>query len=181
MMQTGITTRYTDEAIKFIHESKEENKPFFLYLAHNMPHVPLHPSEQFKGKSKYGIYGDCVEEIDWNTGRILEALDKAGLDDNTLVIYASDNGPWLRPKLIESPELYNLQEDIKEEKDVSACYPDVVKELLSLADTARNELGEASMGGSGERFWEQLPLPGEAEQDDSWRSNVSKHNEKLEL
>lgn len=90
--QTTLTKRYTDSAIQFISENKE--KPFFLYLPHTMPHIPLFVSDEFKGKSKRGLYGDTLEEIDASTGRILETLKSLGLDENTLVIYTSDNGPW---------------------------------------------------------------------------------------
>ena len=86
------TRRYTDEAIGFIKRNKE--KPFFVYLAHTMPHILLAASEQFRGKSPRGLYGDVIEEIDWNVGRILDALTAEGLDQNTYVIYTSDNGPW---------------------------------------------------------------------------------------
>lgn len=104
MVQTGMTTRYTDEAIEFIVNSKKEETPFFLYMAYNMPHIPLFPGKKFKGKSKYGIYGDCIEEIDWNTGRLIEALKDMDIDDKTMIIFTSDNGPWLRPDLVETRE-----------------------------------------------------------------------------
>jgi arylsulfatase A-like enzyme len=87
-----LTRRYTDEAIEFIKRSK--NKPFFVYLAHTMPHVRLAVSESFKGKSAGGLYGDVVEEIDWNVGRLLQALKANRLDEKTYVIFTSDNGPW---------------------------------------------------------------------------------------
>lgn len=87
-----LTRRYTDEAIAFIKRSKE--KPFFVYLAHTMPHVRLATSEQFKGKSDGGLYGDVVEEIDLNVGRILQTLQEEGLEKDTYVIFTSDNGPW---------------------------------------------------------------------------------------
>ena len=90
--QTTLTKRYTDLAVRFIVDNKE--KPFFLYLPHTMPHIPLFASDEFKGKSKRGLYGDTLEEIDASTGRILETLKTQGIDDNTLVIYTSDNGPW---------------------------------------------------------------------------------------
>jgi len=93
--QTTITRRYTEESLRFIRESHAQNKPFFLYLAHTMPHVPLFASEDFAGKSPRGIYGDTVEEIDGSTGQILAALREAGLAANTLVVFTSDNGPWL--------------------------------------------------------------------------------------
>ena len=88
------TNRYFEHAIDFI--DKNKNKPFFVYITPNMPHVPLYVSDKFKGKSKRGIYGDAVEEIDWNMGRLLDYLDKSGLAENTLVVFTSDNGPWLR-------------------------------------------------------------------------------------
>ena len=91
--QTTLTRRYTHEALEFINRNK--NKPFFLYLAHTMPHVPLFASPEFKGKSDRGLYGDVIEEIDWGTGRIIERLKELGIDDHTLVVYTSDNGPWL--------------------------------------------------------------------------------------
>lgn len=91
--QTTITRRYTEEVIAKIKESKEE--PFFIYLAHNLPHIPLFRSEEFKNISKSGIYGDVIEEIDWSTGQILKTLKEEGLAENTLVIFTSDNGPWL--------------------------------------------------------------------------------------
>lgn len=87
-----LTRRYTDEALAFIKQNKDQ--PFFVYLAHTMPHVRLAVSRQFKGTSAGGIYGDVVEEIDWNVGRILQALKDQGLDENTYVIFTSDNGPW---------------------------------------------------------------------------------------
>jgi len=99
--QAGITTRYTDEALKFIRANKDRS--FFLYVAHNMPHTPLYPGQKFEGKSEYGLYGDCVEEIDWNTGRILRGLKELGIDKDTLIVFTSDNGPWIEgPK--RSPE-----------------------------------------------------------------------------
>ena len=90
--QTTLTKRYTEEAVKFIEENKK--RPFFLYLPHTMPHIPLFASENFKGKSERGPYGDTIEEIDWSVGEIMKALRKNNLDENTLVVYTSDNGPW---------------------------------------------------------------------------------------
>ena len=88
--QTTITPRYTKEVVQFIHRNKD--KPFFIYLPHTFPHVPLFASERFKGKSARGRYGDTIEEIDWSTGEILKALKDAGVDENTLVLFTSDNG-----------------------------------------------------------------------------------------
>ncbi|WP_405563432.1 sulfatase [Polaribacter sp. Asnod6-C07] len=87
-----LTKRYTDEAIRFIEKNKKE--PFFLYLAHTMPHTKLAVSDAYRGKSEGGLYGDVIEEIDDNVGRILEHLKQKGLDENTYVIFTSDNGPW---------------------------------------------------------------------------------------
>jgi arylsulfatase A len=91
--QTQLTTWYAEHAVKFIERHKDQ--PFLLYVAHNMPHVPLHVSDKFKGRSARGLYGDVIMEIDWSVGQILGALKRLGLDENTLVIYTSDNGPWL--------------------------------------------------------------------------------------
>ncbi|MBI3822739.1 MAG: sulfatase [Planctomycetes bacterium] len=91
--QAKLTTDYTDKAVQFIKKNKDQ--PFFLYVAHTMPHVPLFVSERFKGKSEAGTYGDVVMELDWSVGQILQAIADVGIDDNTLVIFTSDNGPWL--------------------------------------------------------------------------------------
>jgi arylsulfatase A len=91
--QITITKRYTEEAVSFMNRNKD--KPFFLYLAHSMPHLPLFSSREFEGTSLRGVYGDVIEEIDWSVGQIISALEKNGLDKNTLVIFTSDNGPWL--------------------------------------------------------------------------------------
>ena len=91
--QRYLTKRYTDEAINFIKSNRK--KPFFLYYANNFPHVPLYASPSFLGKSKRGLYGDVVSELDWSVGKVLETLKKLHLDKNTLVIFTSDNGPWL--------------------------------------------------------------------------------------
>jgi len=89
--QTQFTQRYTREAIRFI--TKNKGTPFFVYLAHNMPHIPLHASDRFVGSSQRGIYGDTIQELDWSTGEILRTLKELGLDNDTLVIFTSDNGP----------------------------------------------------------------------------------------
>lgn len=92
--QRRITRLYTEEAVKFITASKEAQKPFFLYMPHTAMHVPLFPHEDFAGKSNNGTYGDWVEEVDWSVGKVLETLKTLGLDDDTLVVFTSDNGPW---------------------------------------------------------------------------------------
>jgi len=91
--QTQLTTWYTQRAVRFI--EKNQNRPFFLYVPHSMCHVPLFVSDKFKGKSKRGLFGDVVMEIDWSVGQILSTLERLGLDKNTMVMFCSDNGPWL--------------------------------------------------------------------------------------
>jgi len=88
-----LTAQYTERAVRFIERHKA--RPFFLYLAHTMPHVPLAVSEKFRGTTKRGLYGDAIAEIDWSTGEIMETLKKHGLERDTLILFFSDNGPWL--------------------------------------------------------------------------------------
>ncbi|RYD31721.1 MAG: arylsulfatase [Verrucomicrobiaceae bacterium] len=90
--QASLTTRYAERAVDFIRRKKDQ--PFFLYIAPAMPHVPLYVSDKFQGKSAQGAYGDVIQEIDWAVGQVLTTLKEQGLDDKTLVIYTSDNGPW---------------------------------------------------------------------------------------
>jgi arylsulfatase len=89
-----LTPRYTEHALRFIQQSKDS--PFFLYFAHTYPHIPLAASPRFRGKSPAGLYGDVIEEVDWSVGEVLSALKKHGLDNNTLVMFSSDNGPWFQ-------------------------------------------------------------------------------------
>jgi arylsulfatase len=91
--QSTLTERYTTAAEAFI--KKNKNNPFFLYLPHSMPHVPINASPAFRGKSKQGLYGDVIQEIDASVGRILKTIKENGLDNNTIVIFTSDNGPWI--------------------------------------------------------------------------------------
>lgn len=91
--QRQLTRWYTERAVRFIEENA--NNPFFLYVPHTFPHMPLFASDSFAGKSKRGLYGDVIMEIDWSVGRIMDTLKRRGLDNNTLVIFTSDNGPWL--------------------------------------------------------------------------------------
>ncbi len=91
--QGELTTLYTERAVSFIQKNKDQ--PFFLYLPHTMPHVPIAVSDKFKGKSDQGLYGDLMMEIDWSVGQILKTLRDNNLEDNTLVVFTSDNGPWL--------------------------------------------------------------------------------------
>ena len=94
--QHFLTKRYTDEVTGFIRKNKD--KPFFMYYASNFPHTPLYASPQFEGKSKRGLYGDVVAELDWSVGQVLKTLKELKLDKNTLVVFYSDNGPWLPMK-----------------------------------------------------------------------------------
>ena len=91
--QTHMIKRYTSESLSFIDTHKHEN--FYLYLAHNMPHVPIYASEDFLGTSERGLYGDVIQEIDWSVGQILKKLENENLLDNTIIVFSSDNGPWL--------------------------------------------------------------------------------------
>jgi arylsulfatase len=91
--QATLTKTYTDRAVNFI--KKNKNKPFFLYLAHSMPHVPIAASQSFRGKSGAGLFGDVMTEIDWSVGEVMKTLDEQKLTENTIVIFMSDNGPWL--------------------------------------------------------------------------------------
>jgi len=104
-----LTEKYTEEAVRVIRAHGD--RPFFLYLAHAMPHVPLGVSPRFAGRSAGGRYGDVIEMIDWSTGQVLDALREAGLESNTLVIFTSDNGPWqqMPPRMLVDPRV--LQTD----------------------------------------------------------------------
>ena len=91
--QEQLTTQYTEHAVDFIHRNRDQ--PFFLYVPHSMVHVPLYVSDKFKGKSGRGLFGDVVMEVDWSVGQILEQLRKDNLQDRHVVVFTSDNGPWL--------------------------------------------------------------------------------------
>lgn len=91
--QRTITRRYTEEAVKFIGEQQKGDAPYFLYLAHSLPHIPLFRGKDFHGHSDNGIYGDVIEEIDWSVGQVAEAIRQS--DDQTYLVFTSDNGPWL--------------------------------------------------------------------------------------
>lgn len=94
--QATLTTRYTERAVGYIRQHRSDKQPFFLYLAHAMPHVPLAASAKFKGRSELGTFGDVLMELDWSLGEIMQALDDTKLAANTLLIVTSDNGPWLQ-------------------------------------------------------------------------------------
>ena len=94
----GLTTLYTDKAIHYLKEKRDPEKPFALYLAHTMMHTIIDASDKFRGKSAGGLYGDVVEEFDYETGRLLDTLAELGLSEDTLIIYTSDNGPWNQEK-----------------------------------------------------------------------------------
>ena len=91
--QTYTTQKYTEEALSFIDQASDS--PFLLYVAHNQPHVPIYASPDFQGKSNRGLYGDVIQEIDWSVGQILKKLEEKGILENTLIVFSSDNGPWL--------------------------------------------------------------------------------------
>jgi arylsulfatase A len=106
-VQETLTKRYTEEGIRFLREHRAS--PVFLYLAYTMPHLPLHVSPDFAGRSRAGRYGDVVEEIDWSVGQVLRAVKALGLDRNTLVIFTSDNGPWTNFPLEPFRKAYGTQ------------------------------------------------------------------------
>jgi arylsulfatase A len=91
--QSELTTWYAERAVRFIERNRD--KPFFLYVPHSMPHVPLFVSDRFDGETAGGLYGDVIADIDWSVGQILDAVARHGLDNDTLIIFTSDNGPWL--------------------------------------------------------------------------------------
>ena len=93
--QDRLTTGYTERAGERIREESQTGEPFFLYLAYNMPHLPIHTAERFQGQSEAGLYGDVIQTIDWSVGQVLAALEEEGVAEETLVFFASDNGPWL--------------------------------------------------------------------------------------
>lgn len=95
LKQDSLTVRYTEEATSYIEEHSGGEQPFFFYLAYNMPHLPIHTTEEFRGQSNAGLYGDVVETVDWSVGQVLAALEEQGVADDTIVFFASDNGPWL--------------------------------------------------------------------------------------
>lgn len=97
--QNTLTERYTREAIRFIEENSGDDQPFFYYLAYNMGHLPIYTTKKFQGTSDAGLYGDVMAELDWSVGEILQTLKDHGVEDNTIVFLASDNGPWMDPPL----------------------------------------------------------------------------------
>ncbi|MEM9422295.1 MAG: sulfatase [Pseudomonadota bacterium] len=96
VLQSNLTATFTELAVEFIHSQAETDQSFFLYVAYAMPHVPLFPGEDFIGASDAGRYGDTIEELDWSAGEIQQAIENAGLADNTIIVFTSDNGPWIR-------------------------------------------------------------------------------------
>jgi arylsulfatase A-like enzyme len=98
--QSNLTPRYTDEAVRFIRSAR--NTPFFLYVPYSMPHLPVSVPENLRGRSRGGLYGDVIETLDWSVGEILRTLKEQGLDNDTLVVFMSDNGPWhnLPPRML---------------------------------------------------------------------------------
>lgn len=95
--QDSLTVRYTQEAVRFIDQYSGTNSPFFFYLAYNMPHLPVRTTDEFRGSSKAGLYGDVIETIDWSVGQILKKLTDEEIENNTIVFFTSDNGPWINP------------------------------------------------------------------------------------
>lgn len=95
VVHSTMTRRFTEETVRFIHESVAARNPFFIYLAHPMPHIPVASSEEFRGHSLAGRYGDVIEELDWSVGQVMAALKERHVDSNTVMVFMSDNGPWV--------------------------------------------------------------------------------------
>ncbi len=115
--QTTLTRRYTDEAVRFIRASGD--RPFFLYLPHSMPHLPIYPSAEFAGRSAGGKYGDVIEELDWSVGQLMGTLGELGLAENTIFIFTSDNGPWSNMP----PRMYDTGLDVIQRWDAGSTGP----------------------------------------------------------
>ena len=123
--QTALTQRYTKEAIEFIAINK--NQPFFIYLSHTFPHIPLYASNKFKGKSAAGIYGDAVEELDWSVGEIRAALEAYHLDKNTLIFFTSDNGAWFEGSNAALRDMKGLTWEGAYRVPLAAWWPEHIK------------------------------------------------------
>jgi arylsulfatase A len=120
----NLTQRYTAEAVRFIERNK--SAPFFLYMPHTFPHIPLAASPQFRGKSSEGLYGDVVEEVDWSVGEIRRALQKNGIERDTLVMFSSDNGPWYQgsPGKLRGRKNTTYEGGVRE--PFIACWPGMI-------------------------------------------------------
>ncbi len=142
----SLTTLYTDKAIDFLENRRDPNKPFALYLAYTMMHTIIDASERFRGKSRGGLYGDVVEEFDYETGRLLDTLDKLGLRKDTLVIYTTDNGPWNQPAYYESK--MGLRPDLVNKKRPAGWFQEKGTIFWGESGPLRNGKGSCYEGGS---------------------------------
>lgn len=129
--QTQMTRRLTEEAVAFMERASAREEPFFLLLSHPMPHVPLYVSEPFEGASERGLYGDVIQELDWSVGQVLDAAQRLGIDEETLVVFTSDNGPWLSmkehggsPGITRSGKFYTYEGGMR--VPTVACWPGVI-------------------------------------------------------
>ena len=157
----SLTSRYTARAVDFIGANAVAKKPFFLYLAHTFPHIPLAASDRFRGKSGKGLYGDCIQELDWSAGQVMDALTANGIADNTLVVFTSDNGPWyqgspglLRGRKAETfeggmrePFLAKWPGRIKPGRTVNASMATMMDLLPTFANLAGARLSGAPLDG----------------------------------
>lgn len=125
VIQTTLTQRYSKEAIEFIAANKSQ--PFFIYMSHTFPHIPLYASKKFKGKSAAGIYGDAVEELDWSVGEIRAALETYHLDKNTLIFFTSDNGAWFEGSNAALRDMKGLTWEGAYRVPLMAWWPDHIK------------------------------------------------------
>ena len=124
----SLTGRYTEGAVEFIKKNKE--KPFFAYIAHNQPHLGLFASDKFKGVSRRGLLGDVMAEIDDSVGRVLEAVEKGGISKNTIIIFSSDNGPWVKFVSRQKPGMAR-----RGCTSATLCHSATVKDRLGKEDT----------------------------------------------
>ena len=141
----SLIRMYTDKSIDYLKNKRDPEKPFVLYLAHTMMHTIIDASPQFKGKSAGGLYGDVVEEFDYETGRLLDAIDELGLRENTLVIYTSDNGPWNQPAYTEAK--MGLRPEVEPKERNAGWYQEKGTIFWGEAGPLRNGKGSPYEGG----------------------------------
>ena len=177
-----LTSKYTKEATNFIRQNK--TKPFFLYLAHNMPHVPIGASEKFRGKSEGGLYGDVIEELDWSMGEVLKTLKEEGLEENTLIIFVSDNGPWIEEKIGDhAGSAYPLKGSKAQTWDGGVRVPCITQWKGKIADGVTNDEILTTMDFlptfseiSGAKLSQELTIDGKSFKDVLLKNEKSKHD-----
>lgn len=177
-----LTNKYTKEAVNFIRQNK--SKPFFLYLSHNMPHVPIGASEKFRGKSEGGLYGDVIEELDWSIGEVLKTLKEEGLEENTLVIFVSDNGPWIEEKIGDhGGSAYPLKGSKAQTWDGGVRVPCIIQWKGKIEEGVTNDELLTTMDFlptfleiSGAKFPQKLTIDGKSFKDVLLKNEKTKHD-----